>query len=494
MSLPAARTHKEYQEFVNKELTLRRIKIPFLFQDVFAKLFYLDLSLVSRILKERYSQQGAPARRPEDMLRSLLTMTLLGITSIDEWVNFLRSFPSLAIISGFLPEDTPGVGTFYDFFNKLYLMEKNKSLAKGKTRFKRKPKKKRTGRNYEGVIKKLTDRAIREDTKRKLGKSSYKQPDYLLQKIFKECFVLLSAKLGIIDLENLSVAGDGTKIKTFASPYGRKICSCEGPCNHSRIFSDRDARWGWDSFHEIWVYGYGIHALVEVKSELPLILPKLTGANTHDGVVGLALIREAIRQGYRIKYAIFDSAYDNYHFYRFLVDYCLISPIIMLNERCKGISYNKDLIFFTREGHPICLYGLPLANWGFCWDRGRNKWRCPVTSLVQYKNDVCPYRNICQRKVSDYGRVFYTYPKENYRYFTPISRDTDVWDELYAKRSGCERSFKREKEDYKLNATRTRGKKMWTIRVALACMCQHIDAQAKILSSSIPEGQLVGTG
>jgi len=47
---------------------------------------------------------------------------------------------------------------------------------------------------------------------------------------------------------------------------------------------DRNARWGWDSFHEIWVYGYGngIHALVEVKSELPLILSKLTGANTHD--------------------------------------------------------------------------------------------------------------------------------------------------------------------------------------------------------------------
>jgi len=35
---------------------------------------------------------------------------------------------------------------------------------------------------------------------------------------------------------------------------------------------------------------------------------------------------------------------------------------------------------------------------------------------------------------------------------------------------------------------------MWTIKVALACMCQHIDAQAKILSSSIPEEQLVGTG
>jgi len=73
-------------------------------------------------------------------------------------------------------------------------MDKDKSIAKGKTRFKRKPKK-------------------------KTKNSSYREPDYLLQKIFKECFVLPSAKLGIIDLENLSVAGDGTKIKTFASSY-----------------------------------------------------------------------------------------------------------------------------------------------------------------------------------------------------------------------------------------------------------------------------------
>jgi len=146
-------------------------------------------------------------------------------------------------------------------------------------------------------------------------------------------------------------------------------------------------------------------------------------------------------------------------FYRFLIDYPRISPIIMLNERCQGISYNKNLIFLTLDGSPMCLYGLPLANWGFCWERGRNKWRCPVCSLVQHKEEKCPYRSICQRKVSDYGRVFYTYPKQNYRYFTPGPRDTDVWEELYAKRSGCERSFKRENKDYKLAATRTRGKR-----------------------------------
>ncbi|HIE43860.1 MAG TPA: hypothetical protein EYP78_03570 [Candidatus Omnitrophica bacterium] len=35
---------------------------------------------------------------------------------------------------------------------------------------------------------------------------------------------------------------------------------------------------------------------------------------------------------------------------------------------------------------------------------------------------------------------------------------------------------------------------MWTIKVALACMCQHIDAQAKPLSPSLEKMQLVGTG
>jgi len=116
-------------------------------------------------------------------------MTLLGITSIDEWVKFLRSFPSLAIISGFLPEDVPGVGTFYDFFNKLYLMDKDKSFAKGKTRFKRKPKK-RASRNCEGVIKKLVERVVRGESKKKTKNSSYREPDYLLQRILKN--VLLS--------------------------------------------------------------------------------------------------------------------------------------------------------------------------------------------------------------------------------------------------------------------------------------------------------------
>ena len=200
MSSPRARAHKEYQEFVKEQLKIRSLSIPAFFMDIYLKLINFDLSRANSILKFRYSNIGAPARASDNMLRSLLAMALSGITSIDEWVNLLRSFPSLAIISGFTPDDTPGVGTFYDFFDRAYLMDKDKSKTKGKGRFRRKPKNSEeqekkedalSEHNHKGVIQRLVDRVIRENSKEKNSRSSYKAPDYLLQKIFKDCHLCL---------------------------------------------------------------------------------------------------------------------------------------------------------------------------------------------------------------------------------------------------------------------------------------------------------------
>jgi hypothetical protein len=53
------------------------------------------------------------------MLRSCLDMMLCGITSFTVWVAMMRDDRFYALISGFHPDDTPGVGTFYDFQNRL---------------------------------------------------------------------------------------------------------------------------------------------------------------------------------------------------------------------------------------------------------------------------------------------------------------------------------------------------------------------------------------
>ena len=59
------------------------------------------------------------------MLHSLLLAVICKVTSITQWVDILRTQPLYAVISGFEPDDVPGVGTFYDFINKLWKLDTN---------------------------------------------------------------------------------------------------------------------------------------------------------------------------------------------------------------------------------------------------------------------------------------------------------------------------------------------------------------------------------
>ncbi|MEW9673166.1 hypothetical protein [Ammoniphilus sp. 3BR4] len=43
-------------------------------------------------------------------------------------------------------------------------------------------------------------------------------------------------------------------------------------------------------------------------------------------------------------------------------------------------------------------------------------------------------------------------------------------------RTGVERCIKRQKTDYKLEASKGRSSRHWTIRIYLIAMCQHADA------------------
>lgn len=60
--------------------------------------------------------------------------------------------------------------------------------------------------------------------------------------------------------------------------------------------------------------------------------------------------------------------------------------------------------------------------------------------------------------------------------FPKTSRQSEQWKSIYKRRTTVERSNKREKVDYKLEAVRHRSTKMWTIRLYAIMMCQHMDA------------------
>ena len=89
--------------------------------DIIVKFWYLDLSQTDIIMQDYYSLHGKPASRfPSCLLRSYLLSIALNVTSITKWCGMLKITPLYAILSGFPVDDTPGVGTFYDFFNRLW--------------------------------------------------------------------------------------------------------------------------------------------------------------------------------------------------------------------------------------------------------------------------------------------------------------------------------------------------------------------------------------
>jgi hypothetical protein len=106
-----------------------------------------------------------------------------------------------------------------------------------------------------------------------------------------------------------------------------------------------------------------------------------------------------------------------------------------------------------------------MKRWGFCPDRLRIKWRCPLAAASKTpRMATCPhFDNDCSG--SPYGRVVYTIP-----------RDGDLWQCHKDARSCAERSVKRKKRDFHLLHTRTAGRDRWFFRLMLAAMCQHTDA------------------
>ena len=109
--------------------------------DIIVKFWYLDLSETDTIMQEFYSLLGKPATRfPSCLLRSYLLSIVLKVDSITEWCRLLKITPLYAILSGFNADDTPGVGTFYDFFNRLWQSDKDNYIRQVKHK-KAKPEK-----------------------------------------------------------------------------------------------------------------------------------------------------------------------------------------------------------------------------------------------------------------------------------------------------------------------------------------------------------------
>lgn len=87
----------------------------------------MNLDPAIPFLLSLYSSLGRPAEfDPVDLLRSLVLMVHFKVFSVTKWVEMLHSDKVLAVLSGFIPGKSPGVGTFYDFFHRSWLEDRQK--------------------------------------------------------------------------------------------------------------------------------------------------------------------------------------------------------------------------------------------------------------------------------------------------------------------------------------------------------------------------------
>ena len=181
--------------------------------DYIVQFWYLDLSLTDSIMQECYSVFGPEPRLPSCMLRSYLLALKLKVNSITVWCRMLRETPLYAILSGFPFGDTPGVGTFYDFFSRIWLAD-NSSLSP-KERFPKikPPKGKKKGDKTPCDSSSIASRLL------PLLERWHLKPDnpfFLIFRLYKQQFLDPSIHMGLIDPAHLALAGDGTPVRTAA--------------------------------------------------------------------------------------------------------------------------------------------------------------------------------------------------------------------------------------------------------------------------------------
>lgn len=451
-----------------------------------AKLWMTDLSYITTLLQDCYDAKGPEPRDPASMLRSYLLFLMarpeIGVT---EWINEMIRVPYYAIISGFEPGDIPGVGTFYDFFKRLWAAGAN-NLKSKKQRRKRKPKKgKKKGEKAPtttpGKVKRLVEWVISHAPKKT------DLPFDRLFHFFQTQILAISATLGLLgDMNALSAAGDGTPIVTAAYPRSKSTCNCRAQglanCNHPRIYSQPDCNSGWDSAREKYFNGYHLYMLSAADSQYDLPLyPRLQPASRHDSV---SLVVSAVEFKQRftlgtVEKMLLDAAHDAEAIYHLMV-HQNIEPFIDLNSRSKKHTKTDCDIKLSPDGIPICPCGLKMKPNGYDNLQNRQKWRCQL---------ACGTKNSCAKPCSKakFGRTYHTYSKDNLRLFTKTPRDSEKWTIVYKRRTSIERSNKREKIDYSLESGRHRSTKMWYVRIYGIMICQHIDAWFSHLKESFAD-------
>lgn len=458
----------------------------------------LDLEPARSILERGFSPLGRRPRDQVQMLRSILLMALLGERSFNRWAPRLRREPLLAAMSGFPPDDCPGVGTFYDF---MYRVLDGPAPPRAQHGWRRPSQRLRR----RGRLLRMRRQAVRrpgrvrdevQSATARLAQATGQRFAHRLNRILMRCAVRPSATAGILGAE-LDVAIDSSMLRTHARIGG--VPADDIPPQDNWIFersADPDAAFGFDSRVDGTVYGHRLHAAVASvgNRDLPLWID-VDAANEPDGahaprlLSGLHRMLKEERIDTRVAHVLADKGYDAEALYRF-VAHLGARPVIQLNLR-NVAQITPDGVERDDEGRPLCPAGAPMRLHQRANRHGKSTWGCPAKRRqrgggVVFDPERCPDAADCMPQ-SKQGPWVNLSHRDDPRLNPLVPRGSTEEKTLLNKRSAVERVFGYMKTLGGLDARPYRRRHIFHIVSLCHAMALHAKAWMKAAFGGPPK-------
>ena len=470
-------------------------------------LLRLDLEPVRPLLESLYSPspRGRPPYDPTCLLRAWLLMTILKQLSIEQFAHQLRRNPRLATIAGFTPFQTPAVGTFYAFVDRLedgpfqpacphrvrpsQLRKQQHQRNLKHEKAQREAQRKQLLAQADSLTQALQAELLRV--------SDQPRPHDLLKRLEDLLFktaVLPSAQRGLLgDLRHLILAGDGSALPTGASGVGQPTCLCRAQglsrCECPRVYSDPTADWGWDSYREVYFFGHTFyqHIVSSASHDLPVHL-LLGPASETDFTLSLVSLDRFGKTcadhdlSISIEAVAYDAGHDALGIYEYLLEKS-IAPVIALNPRSGQPPLPTGTAQqINEQGIPLCPAGLPMRRHSTTPNH-RIVFHCPVKRPTHSHGahawnafpDRCPLTVLCQPDTK-MGPVVYVRSDADPRFYPPIPRHSSRFQQIMNLRSGCERSNSVKKTVHHLDHRPCRSATHFLFRLYLVSILEHAKA------------------
>lgn len=434
------------------------------------------------------------------MFRSFLLMILMKEHDIKQWVRRTRESLFIGVLCGFKPGAAPGIGTYYDFEDRIVrgkfrpgiTAEIRKNGPKG--RYLRNLKEEKEAKKEARKLKKefnphdsQSDSLVTE-----LLKNAEKpRPDGLRKVLGDFLFtaaVIPSVEHGLITgTEKLTVHGDGSVQETAASARGKSVCGCKEKCECQKSCTSDTAAWCYSSVHSAYKFGDRFYHIVLTQNGhgFPL-LTIMPGGNESDYTLSLeafdTLLKIIREHKLNMNIGIFagDGHHDSYAHYRYFAEKDVV-PVVPLCENSvknPAVSAENGKTVFSGDGIPLCPHGKPMRRHIFNKRKQTHVYSCPAKrnthrggkSVYVFHAGDCPQKADCLTG-SSLGPFVYVKQETDPRLYPPIPRNSKKYKEIMNLRSGSERlnSF----NDAHVPDRSCRDARRTLVRLAFANIVKH---------------------